>query len=92
VVVASRFAVRLRSQIHQAADGESRRPVLISGEPGLEKDNLVALINFWVFASPTAHAQCAGCAASARLSPERALQACSGDSLLICGVDRCGVP
>ncbi|MBW4576505.1 MAG: sigma 54-interacting transcriptional regulator [Aphanothece sp. CMT-3BRIN-NPC111] len=40
----SRYAVRLRQQIRDAA--EDRRPVFIFGEPGLEKDNTAALIHF----------------------------------------------
>ncbi|MBV8882656.1 MAG: cyclic nucleotide-binding domain-containing protein, partial [Chroococcidiopsidaceae cyanobacterium CP_BM_RX_35] len=44
VVGKSRYAVRLRQQIKQAA--QDRRPVLIFGEPGLEKDNAAALIHF----------------------------------------------
>lgn len=44
IVGNSRYAQRLRSQINQAAD--SRAPVLIFGEPGLEKDNIAALIHF----------------------------------------------
>ena len=44
VIGKSRYAVRLRSQIKQAAT--NKEPVLIFGEPGLEKDNLAALIHF----------------------------------------------
>lgn len=44
VIGKSRYASRLRSQIKQAA--KSRDTVLIFGEPGLEKDNLAALIHF----------------------------------------------
>ena len=44
VVGKSRYAVRLRQQIKQAA--EDRRSVLIFGEPGLQKDTLAALIHF----------------------------------------------
>lgn len=44
VVGKSSYAVRLRQQIHQAAS--DRRPVIIFGEPGLEKDNTAALIHF----------------------------------------------
>lgn len=44
VIGKSRYATRLRSQIKQAA--ETRESVLIFGEPGLEKDNLAALIHF----------------------------------------------
>ncbi len=40
----SRYAVRLRQQIRQAAG--DRKSVLIFGEPGLEKDNIAALIYF----------------------------------------------
>jgi transcriptional regulator with AAA-type ATPase domain len=32
--------------VRQASDDGQARPVLISGEPGLEKDNLAALIHF----------------------------------------------
>ncbi len=44
VIGKSRYAARLRSQIKQAA--QTRESVLIFGEPGLEKDNLAALIHF----------------------------------------------
>jgi transcriptional regulator with AAA-type ATPase domain/NAD-dependent dihydropyrimidine dehydrogenase PreA subunit len=44
VIGSSRYAVKLRQQIRAAADDD--RAVLISGEPGLEKDNLAALIHF----------------------------------------------
>ncbi|HEY9845689.1 MAG TPA: sigma 54-interacting transcriptional regulator, partial [Candidatus Caenarcaniphilales bacterium] len=44
IVGTSRYAVRLRYQIKQAAG--DRRSVLIFGEPGLEKDNAAALIHF----------------------------------------------
>lgn len=44
VIGTSRYAVRLRQQIKQAA--KDREPVLIFGEPGLEKDNIAALIHY----------------------------------------------
>lgn len=44
VIGKSRYAVRLRSQIKQAS--QTREPALIFGEPGLEKDNIAALIHF----------------------------------------------
>jgi transcriptional regulator with AAA-type ATPase domain/NAD-dependent dihydropyrimidine dehydrogenase PreA subunit len=44
IVGSSRYAVRLRQQIKEAA--RSSAPVLIFGEPGLEKDNVAALIHF----------------------------------------------
>ena len=44
VVGHSRYADRLRGQIRNA--GTHRRAVLIFGEPGLEKDNLAALVHF----------------------------------------------
>ena len=44
VIGKSRYAVRLRSLIKEAA--QTRKSVLIFGEPGLEKDNLAALIHF----------------------------------------------
>jgi len=44
IIGTSRYAVKLRSQIRQAAD--NRTSVLIFGEPGLEKDNIAALIHF----------------------------------------------
>ena len=44
VVGKSRYAVRLRQQIQETS--QDRRSVLIFGEPGLEKDNLAALIHF----------------------------------------------
>ncbi len=50
VVGGSRYAIRLRKDIREATKAEpksSRRaPILISGEPGLGKDNLAALIHF----------------------------------------------
>ncbi len=44
VIGKSRYGVKLRSQIKKMAD--NRQPVLIFGEPGLQKDNLAALIHF----------------------------------------------
>ncbi|HEY9605060.1 MAG TPA: sigma 54-interacting transcriptional regulator [Allocoleopsis sp.] len=44
IIGKSRYAVRLRQQIKKAA--EDRKPALIFGEPGLEKDNIAALIHF----------------------------------------------
>ncbi|MEB3336053.1 MAG: sigma 54-interacting transcriptional regulator [Leptolyngbyaceae bacterium] len=44
VVGTSRYAARLRQQIQKAT--ADCRPVLIFGEPGLEKDNLAALVHF----------------------------------------------
>jgi len=44
IIGASRYAVRLRQEIKQAA--ADRRSGLIFGEPGLEKDNMAALIHF----------------------------------------------
>ena len=46
VVGSSRYASKLRQAIHDAAQDPSRKTVLISGEPGLEKDNLAGLIHF----------------------------------------------
>ena len=46
IVGSSRYASRLRDAVRQASDDGEARPVLISGEPGLEKDNLAALIHF----------------------------------------------
>ena len=46
VVGSSRYAHSLRQAIRDAAEDPQARPVLISGEPGLEKDNLAALIHF----------------------------------------------
>jgi transcriptional regulator with AAA-type ATPase domain/NAD-dependent dihydropyrimidine dehydrogenase PreA subunit len=40
----SRYAIKLRQQIRAASNDD--RSVLISGEPGLEKDNIAALIHF----------------------------------------------
>jgi transcriptional regulator with AAA-type ATPase domain/NAD-dependent dihydropyrimidine dehydrogenase PreA subunit len=44
VIGRSRYGDRLRAQIREAAS--HRRSVLIFGEPGLEKDNLAALVHF----------------------------------------------
>ena len=44
VIGKSRYATRLRSQIKQVS--QTRESVLLFGEPGLEKDNLAALIHF----------------------------------------------
>ncbi|MGF1482149.1 MAG: sigma 54-interacting transcriptional regulator [Cyanophyceae cyanobacterium] len=44
VIGKSRYAVKLRSQIKEAA--QHRHSVVIFGEPGLEKDNLAALVHF----------------------------------------------
>lgn len=44
IIGSSRYALKLRQQIRTAANDD--RSVLISGEPGLEKDNIAALIHF----------------------------------------------
>ena len=44
IVGSSRYAKRLREEIKEVAN--QRSPVLIFGEPGLEKDNIAALIHF----------------------------------------------
>jgi transcriptional regulator with AAA-type ATPase domain/NAD-dependent dihydropyrimidine dehydrogenase PreA subunit len=44
IVGTSRYATRLRQQIKDVA--RDRKPVVILGEPGLEKDNTAALIHF----------------------------------------------
>ncbi|MFZ0408942.1 MAG: 4Fe-4S binding protein [Cyanobium sp.] len=46
IVGSSRYAQNLRDAIRLASSSADRRPVLISGEPGLEKDNIAALIHF----------------------------------------------
>ena len=46
VVGSSRYADRLREAVRTAAADPQAGPVLISGEPGLEKDNIAALIHF----------------------------------------------
>ncbi|NBQ22356.1 MAG: 4Fe-4S binding protein, partial [Synechococcaceae bacterium WB6_3B_236] len=46
IVGSSRYAKSLREAVRQAAADPSRQPVLLMGEPGLEKDNLAALIHF----------------------------------------------
>ena len=46
VVGSSRYARNLRESIREAAQDPAAGPVLISGEPGLEKDNLAALIHY----------------------------------------------
>lgn len=46
VVGSSRYAQRLRTEVLEAARDPQRQPVLISGEPGLEKDNLAALVHY----------------------------------------------
>ena len=46
IVGSSRYAQKLRDQIRAAASDPQAAAVLISGEPGLEKDNIAALIHF----------------------------------------------
>ncbi len=46
VVGSSRYARTLRREIREAAEDSQGGAVLITGEPGLEKDNLAALIHF----------------------------------------------
>ena len=46
VVGSSQYAQRLRTAVLEAARDPQRQPVLISGEPGLEKDNLAALVHY----------------------------------------------
>jgi transcriptional regulator with AAA-type ATPase domain/NAD-dependent dihydropyrimidine dehydrogenase PreA subunit len=50
IVGTSRYAVRLREQIRQASN--DRKSVEIFGEPGLDKDNIAALIHY---SSPWRH-------------------------------------
>ena len=52
VLGSSRYARTLREAVRQASSDAAAGPVLISGEPGLEKDNLAALIHF---GSPARH-------------------------------------
>ncbi|WP_411876519.1 4Fe-4S binding protein [Vulcanococcus limneticus] len=52
VVGSSRYARNLREAIRRAAEDPAAGPVLLVGEPGLEKDNLAALIHF---GSPARH-------------------------------------
>ena len=47
IVGASRYAVRLRQQIREASF--DRKSVLVFGEPGLEKDNIASLIQYFLF-------------------------------------------
>ncbi|MGD2180575.1 sigma 54-interacting transcriptional regulator [Lusitaniella coriacea] len=44
IIGKSRYAVRLRKQVEEAS--KDRQSVLIFGEPGLEKDNIAALIHY----------------------------------------------
>ena len=44
IIGKSKYAIRLRSQVIEAA--KNRESVLLFGEPGVEKDNLAALIHF----------------------------------------------
>ena len=46
VVGSSRYARSLREAIRTASQDSARTAVLVSGEPGLEKDNIAALIHF----------------------------------------------
>ena len=46
IVGSSRYAQKLRDQIRSAAADPQATAVLISGEPGLEKDNVAALIHY----------------------------------------------
>ena len=46
VVGSSRYAKTLRESVRQAAADVQQRTVFILGEPGLEKDNIAALIHF----------------------------------------------
>ncbi len=46
IVGSSRYAQGLREAIRAAATDREGRPLLISGEPGLEKDNVAALVHF----------------------------------------------
>ncbi|MFN7741582.1 MAG: sigma 54-interacting transcriptional regulator [Cyanobacteriota bacterium] len=52
IVGKSRYAQNLNAAIQAAAAAGQARPVLISGEPGLEKDNIAALVHF---GSPARH-------------------------------------
>lgn len=46
IIGSSKYAERLRKQVVECARDKSRQPVLIFGEPGLEKSNIAALVHF----------------------------------------------
>lgn len=46
VVGSSRYACRLRQSLIDASKGSLRPPLLIRGEPGLQKDNIAALVHY----------------------------------------------
>ena len=46
IVGDSRYALTLREAVRTASQDPRGGPLLISGEPGLEKDNIAALIHF----------------------------------------------
>ncbi|MFM7268109.1 MAG: 4Fe-4S binding protein [Cyanobium sp.] len=46
IVGSSRYAQKLREAIREASSDPQAAPVWISGEPGLEKDNIAALIHY----------------------------------------------
>lgn len=46
IVGGSRYAKSLRKQIYDASKDRAGKPVVIFGEPGLEKANIAALIHF----------------------------------------------
>jgi polyferredoxin len=46
IIGQSRYATALRKQIVTASKDKCRSPVLVFGEPGLEKNNIAALIHF----------------------------------------------
>ena len=86
VVGSSRYAQRLRSALLDAARDTQRRPVLISGEPGLEKDNLAALIHY---GSPERRELLVRLDANALKGHARPLlEQLATSSLLVSGMDR----
>ncbi|KAL3155236.1 hypothetical protein ABBQ32_013173 [Trebouxia sp. C0010 RCD-2024] len=46
IVGTSKFAQRMKAQVMHAAKDPLRQPVLIFGEPGLEKDNIAAQVHY----------------------------------------------
>ena len=86
VVGDSRYAKRLRTDLLSAAKDPQQRPVLVSGEPGLEKDNLAALIHF---SSSSRRRLLVRLEASDLLGPSRRLLDDLGENnLLVSGVDQ----
>ncbi len=86
VVGSSRYACRLRQSLIDSSHDQERRPLMIRGEPGLQKDNLAALIHYG--SSERRRLLVRLTATDLKGSGVELLDALGENSLLVSGVDR----